>query len=89
MRRVSVCCPSALWLRRSQNGPSAAAERLKEDLGGGVPSRLLGALDPLAEGRRRLPLADFDRERAAGRAMEIDPAIEQAVAPVPSVRETG
>jgi predicted ATPase/class 3 adenylate cyclase len=65
----------------------AAAERLKEDLGGGVPSRMLGALDPLAEGRSRLPLADFDRERAAGRAMEIDSVIEQAVATVPSGRE--
>jgi hypothetical protein len=52
-----------------------------------VPSRMIGALDPLAEGRRRLSLADFDRERAAGRAMEIDSVIEQAVAAVPSGRE--
>jgi len=67
----------------------AAAERLKEELGGGVPSRMLGALDPLAEGRSRLPLADFDRERAAGRAMEIDSVIEQAVGAVRSGRERG
>jgi predicted ATPase/class 3 adenylate cyclase len=58
----------------------AVAERLKEELGGGAPSRMVGALDPLAEGRRRLAIADFERERAAGRAMEIDPAIEEAVA---------
>jgi predicted ATPase len=67
----------------------AAAERLKEELGGGVPSRMLGGLDPLAEGRSRLPLADFDRERAVGRATEIDLAIEDAFAAVPSGREEG
>jgi predicted ATPase/class 3 adenylate cyclase len=57
----------------------AAAERLKEELGGGAPSRMVGAMDPLAEGRIRRSAADFDRELAAGRAMDIDSAIAEAL----------
>ena len=65
----------------------AAAERLKEELGGGVPPRMGGAPDPLDVGRRELATAAFDREIEAGRAMEADVAIAEALdtAPPPSV----
>jgi hypothetical protein len=58
----------------------AAAARLKDDLGGGVPPRMGGALEPLVVGRNELPPDVFETEVAAGRVMDIDTAIAQALA---------
>jgi hypothetical protein len=58
----------------------ATAERLKEELGGGVPPRMGGALEPLVVGRSELSPAEFDREVGLGRAMDIDSAIAEALA---------
>jgi predicted ATPase/class 3 adenylate cyclase len=58
----------------------ATAERLKEELGGGVPPRMGGALEPLVVGRSELSPAEFDREAGLGRAMDIDSAIAEALA---------
>jgi len=58
----------------------ATAARLKEELGGGVPPRMGGALDPLEVGRERLARVEFDRHAAAGRAMDVDSAIAEALA---------
>ena len=63
----------------------AAAKRLKTELGGGIDPRMAGAVDPLVVGRSRLPLADFEREAAAGDAMDVDAAIAEAIAtPAPA-----
>ena len=61
----------------------AAAERLKAELGGGIDPRMGGAMQPLVVGRSQLTLADFDREEAAGSAMDIDTAIAEALATPP------
>jgi hypothetical protein len=58
----------------------AVAERLKEKLGGGIPPRMGGALEPLVVGRSELSEADFDREYGAGRAMDVDSIIAEALA---------
>ena len=58
----------------------AAAARLKEDLGGGVPPRMGGALEPLVVGRNELPPDVFEAEAAAGRMMGIETAIATALA---------
>jgi hypothetical protein len=64
----------------------AAAERLKTELGGGIDPRMGGAMQPLVVGRSQLAPADFEREEAAGNAMDIDMAIAEAVAtPAPAV----
>ena len=56
----------------------AAAARLKDDLGGGVPPRMGGALEPLVVGRSELPPDVFEAELAAGRVMDIETAIAGA-----------
>jgi predicted ATPase len=61
----------------------AVADRLKEELGGGIPPRMGGALEPLVVGRSELSPAEFHREVAVGRAMDIDSAIEEALATQP------
>ena len=58
----------------------AAAARLKDDLGGGVPPRMGGALEPLVVGRSELPPAVFEAELTAGRVMDIETAIADALA---------
>ena len=58
----------------------AVAERLKDELGGGVPPRMGGALEPLVAGRAKLAGAEFDREVEAGRLMDVDSAIAEALA---------
>ncbi len=58
----------------------ATAARLKEELGGGVPPRMGGAPDPLDIGRRTLTRDAFEREVAAGRAMDTDSAVAEAMA---------
>jgi tetratricopeptide (TPR) repeat protein len=58
----------------------ATALRLKEELGGGVPPRMGGAPDPLEVGRATLTPDEFEREAAAGREMDIDSAVAQALA---------
>jgi predicted ATPase/class 3 adenylate cyclase len=57
----------------------ATAARIKEELGGGVPPRMGGALDPLTVGRELLAADTFEREVAAGRAMDIDSAVDDAL----------
>jgi len=71
---------AAVWggeLRRAVR-LGAAAARLKEELGGGVPPRIGGGLDPLAVGREQLSKEAFDREERAGLAMDLDRAIAEA-----------
>jgi predicted ATPase len=58
----------------------ATAARLKEELGGGVPPRMGGAPDPLEVGRTRLTADAFEWEAAAGRDMDIDSAVAEALA---------
>ncbi|MGZ8437840.1 MAG: hypothetical protein ACXWXR_04790, partial [Candidatus Limnocylindrales bacterium] len=63
----------------------AAAARIKEELGGGISAWIGGMLEPLIVGREQLSMAEFDREVAAGRATDIETAIEEALAtPVPT-----
>ncbi|MGZ8515311.1 MAG: AAA family ATPase [Candidatus Limnocylindrales bacterium] len=63
----------------------AAAARIKEVLGGGISAWIGGMLEPLIVGREQLSMAEFDREVAAGRATDIETAIEEALAtPVPT-----
>jgi predicted ATPase/class 3 adenylate cyclase len=57
----------------------ATAARIKEELGGGVPPRMGGALDPLIVGRERLSSEAFDRSVAAGRTMDLDTAVNDAL----------
>ena len=64
----------------------AAAARIKEELGGGIAGKMGGAVEPLVVGREQLSAPEFDREVAAGRVMDIDTAIEEALAtPVPTL----
>jgi predicted ATPase/class 3 adenylate cyclase len=58
----------------------AVAARLKEELGGGIPPRIGGGLDPLAAGRASLEPDAFEREVAIGRAMDVDSAVAEAMA---------
>lgn len=58
----------------------AAAARIKDDLGGGVPPRIGGALDPLEAAKTLLPSDEYDRDVASGREMAIDTAIDEALA---------
>ena len=58
----------------------ATAQRLKEELGGGVPPRMGGAPDPLEVGRASLARDEFERESAAGRDMDIFSAVADALA---------
>jgi hypothetical protein len=63
----------------------AAAKRLKTELGGGIDPRMAGAVEPLVVGRSQLAPADFEREAAAGSAMDVDTAIAEALAtPAPA-----
>ena len=63
----------------------ATAARIKEEIGGGVSAWIGDLLEPLIVGREQLSAVDFDREVAAGRAMDIETAIEEALAtPLPT-----
>lgn len=63
----------------------ATAARIKEELGGGLSPWIGGALEPLVVGREQLSAVEFDREVAAGRAMDIETAVEEALAtPLPT-----
>ena len=57
----------------------ATAARIKEELGGGIPPRMGGALDPLTVGRERLSSEAFGQEVAAGRLIDIDSAVDDAL----------
>ena len=59
---------------------AVAAERIKEEVGGGVPPRIHGAIDSLKVGRERLTEEEFEREARAGREMDLDSAIAEALA---------
>ena len=61
----------------------AVAKRLKAELGGGIDPRMGGGVEPLVVGRSQLTLPDFEREEAAGSAMDIDMAIAEALATTP------
>jgi predicted ATPase/class 3 adenylate cyclase len=63
----------------------ATAARIKEEIGGGVSAWIGDLLEPLIVGREQLSAVDFDREVAAGRAMDIETALEEALAtPLPT-----
>ena len=66
----------------------AAAQRLKEELGGGIPPLAGGALEPLAAAREQLTQAEFDREMRLGRAMDLDSAIIEGLAMDPPAEIT-
>ena len=57
----------------------AVAERIKVELGGGIPPGIGGGLDPLAVGRAELSPEAFEREVAAGRMLAIDSAVAEAL----------
>ncbi len=57
----------------------AVAERIKGELGGGIPPGIGGGLDPLAVGRAELSPDAFERETAAGRMLAIDSAVAEAL----------
>ena len=57
----------------------AVAARLKDDLGGGVPPRMGGALEPLVVGRSELPPDVYETELAVGRVMDTETAITDAL----------
>ena len=61
----------------------AAAARLKEELGGGVPPRMGGGIEPLEAARVRLPPAQFSVEVAAGRGMDIDSVVASGLEVAP------
>jgi predicted ATPase/class 3 adenylate cyclase len=64
----------------------ATAARIKEELGGGISPWISGVLEPLVVGREQLSAVEFDREVTAGRVMDIETAIEEALAtPVPTI----
>ena len=63
---------------------AAAAARIKDELGGGIPPQIGGAVEPLVAARGQLSPEAYDREVAAGRAMSVEAAIAEAQAtPIP------
>jgi hypothetical protein len=58
----------------------AAAARIKEELGGGIPPRMGGALDPLEVGQSRLSPEEFNRHVVLGRTGAIDMIVAEALA---------
>lgn len=58
----------------------AASQRLKDELGGGVPPAAGGAVAPLIVARDQLSRGEFDREVDIGRTMDLDSAIAEALA---------
>jgi predicted ATPase len=58
---------------------SSAAARMKNELGGGPPSSMIGLQDPLVVGRERLGAQAFDAEFEAGRTMTMETAIADAL----------
>jgi len=65
-------------IRRAVRLASAGA-RMKEQLGGGPPSSMIGAKDPLVIGRKELGDDVFEAEADAGRTMTLDTAISEAL----------
>jgi predicted ATPase/class 3 adenylate cyclase len=67
---------------------AARAARIKEELGGGIPPRMGGALDPLDVGRRTMSAEAFEACTNAGRAMDLESAVAEAfgIAPPAQVR---
>jgi hypothetical protein len=64
----------------------ATAARIKEELGGGISPWIGGMLEPLIVGREQLSAVEFDREVATGRVMDIESAIDEALAtPLPTI----
>lgn len=66
----------------------AAAQRLKEELKGGIPPQAGGALEPLAAAREKLTPDEFAREEGVGRAMDLDSAIAEGLATRPPAQIT-
>ena len=63
---------------------ASAATGMKEKLGGGPPSSMIGAVDPLVAGREALGEERFEEEAEAGRTMTMGTAIAEALAPLPA-----
>ena len=77
----------ALWAGDDRRAVrlAATAARIKEELGGGVPPRIGGAVEPLIVGRERLAPNIFEAEIAAGQSMDTEAAIEEALStPIPT-----
>ncbi len=72
----------AVWSGDVRRGVrlAAAAARMKEELGGGPPANMIGAVDTLVVGRDKLGVEEFEQEVAAGRAMDVDTAVAEALA---------
>jgi hypothetical protein len=58
----------------------SVARRLKAELGGGIPPRIGGALDPFEAGRAALAPGAFGENVDAGASMDLDSAIAEALA---------
>jgi hypothetical protein len=58
----------------------SVARRLKAELGGGIPPRIGGALDPVESGRVVLTPAEFEQNAEVGTKMGVDSAIAEALA---------
>jgi predicted ATPase len=65
---------------------AATAARMKDEMGGGPPASLIGDLDPFAVGREQLLSAEYERQLAAGRAMDPETAVAEALA-IPALSE--
>jgi predicted ATPase/class 3 adenylate cyclase len=63
---------------------ASAASRMKDELGGGPPSWMLGAEDPLVVGRRTLGDEAFESEADVGRTMTLETAISEALGTRPT-----
>jgi hypothetical protein len=59
---------------------AAAAARMKDELGGGPPASLIGGVDPFAVGREQLLSTEYERQITAGRAMDPESAVAEALA---------
>jgi tetratricopeptide (TPR) repeat protein len=58
---------------------ASAASRMKDDLGGGPPSSMIGSQDPLVLGLETLGKEAFEAEFEAGRSMTMEMAISEAL----------
>jgi predicted ATPase/class 3 adenylate cyclase len=75
----------AMWsgdLRRAVR-LAAAGARMKEEVGGGPPSGMIGGASPLTVGREELPPEEFEAEVQAGRSLDLDSAIVESLATRP------
>jgi hypothetical protein len=62
---------------------AAAGARMKEEVGGGPPSGLIGGASPLTVGREELTPEEFEAEVQTGRSLDLDSAIAESLATRP------